>query len=484
MDFDNAAAAARPPAASGVTATSDASERSGTPNTERNPFTGGTNTPNIASASADQANPFSSPDGSRPVSSYAASSSGLARSADSQGEGVRFFRSRRVAKGSVEKPWLDKKDPKEKWVTILPLLGILAGLALSAFLVWDGVNNVVKHKYCEVLMEDFSQGLRSDVWNTEVQLGGFGNGEFGMTTTSTDNLYVENGHLFLKATAQDAKLMETNNVINLTAQGICTTNTTKDCVAATNTTVGNSSTVPPAITARINTKGHAQIKYGRVEVMAKLPKGDWLWPAIWMMPAADTYGQWPASGEIDIMESRGNNHSYPQGGNNIVTSSLHWGPDSDNDAWWRTNKRRTALHTTYASGFNTFGVEWSQKYIFTYVNSRLLQVMYTSFKKPFWQRGNFPQYNADGDRLTDPWSQTGRPQTPFDQEFFLILNLAVGSNNGWFEDSGTKPWKDKSDNAAKDFWANRNVWQQTWTQPYMEVSKVSMWQQCDGDEEL
>ena len=44
---------------------------------------------------------------------------------------------------------------------------------------------------------------------------------------------------------------------------------------------------------------------------AKLPKGDWLWPAIWMLPRYNEYGQWPASGEIDIMESRGN-VNYPK----------------------------------------------------------------------------------------------------------------------------------------------------------------------------
>jgi hypothetical protein len=42
------------------------------------------------------------------------------------------------------------------------------------------------------------------------------------------------------------------------------------------------------------------------------------------------------------------------GGNNIVSSTLHWGPDGANDAWWRTNNRQHALHTTYADGFREF----------------------------------------------------------------------------------------------------------------------------------
>ena len=69
---------------------------------------------------------------------------------------------------------MDKSDPKEKWVTIVPVIGIFIGLAISGFLVWDGLRSVVKHKYCPVLMEDFSSGLNMDVWTKEVQVGGFG----------------------------------------------------------------------------------------------------------------------------------------------------------------------------------------------------------------------------------------------------------------------------------------------------------------------
>ena len=88
--------------------------------------------------------------------------------------GQRYFHSRRVRKGEVEKPWALKKDPKEKWVTIIPMAGILIGLAISAVLVWDGYRSVAQHKYCLVLDEDWSQGIRDSVWQHEIQLGGFG----------------------------------------------------------------------------------------------------------------------------------------------------------------------------------------------------------------------------------------------------------------------------------------------------------------------
>jgi hypothetical protein len=175
-----------------------------------------------------------------------------------------------------------------------------------------------------------------------------------MTTDSNDNVFVENGTLIIKPTLQDEWFITHNNNMSLLGKG-CTGSAWTDCVATTNTT--NGTIVNPVKSGRINTKLGANIKYGRVEVVAKLPAGDWLWPAIWMLPKDNVYGPWPRSGEIDIMESRGNSHKYAQGGNNIVSSTLHFGPDANHNGWWRNNVKRQALHTTYAAGYNTFGVE-------------------------------------------------------------------------------------------------------------------------------
>ncbi|CBJ31552.1 Endo-1,3-beta-glucanase N-terminal fragment, family GH16 [Ectocarpus siliculosus] len=101
--------------------------------------------------------------------------------------------------------------------------------------------------------------------------------------------------------------------------------------------------------SQVRTAGTFSFRYGRMEVKAKLPKGDWcegrserlfccgacngfkLWPAIWLLPEQNAYGQWPASGEIDVMESRGNSASYASsvdgvGGVDSASSAFHWGP--------------------------------------------------------------------------------------------------------------------------------------------------------------
>jgi hypothetical protein len=175
-----------------------------------------------------------------------------------------------------------------------------------------------------------------------------------MTTDTNENVYVKDNTLFIRPTLQDKALMENNYVLDLRGKG-CTGTDWTDCVASTNTT--NGTIVNPVKSGRINTKKGASIKYGRVEVQAKLPMGDWLWPAIWMLPKDNVYGKWPRSGEMDIMESRGNNWTYKEGGNNIVSSAIHFGPNEYNDGWWRNFVKHRALHTSYAADWHTYGIE-------------------------------------------------------------------------------------------------------------------------------
>ncbi|KAF8428290.1 concanavalin A-like lectin/glucanase domain-containing protein [Tirmania nivea] len=394
----------------------------------------------------------------------------------------RYFHSRRIKDPKeIQKPWLEKKDPWEKWVTIIPLMGVVIGLGIAAFLVYNGINSVVNHKYCEVFVEDWSQGFREGIWTREVEVGGFGNGQFEFTTPYSENSFVgDDGMLHIRPTLTEARLLENDNILNLTAEGICTSNLKKNCV--TETSIANRTIINPVRSARIHTNNSASIRYGRVEVRAKLPEGKWLWPAIWMLPVNNTYGAWPRSGEIDILESRGNGYSHKQGGNDIVSSALHWGPDAANNAWWKTNNKRGTLHTTYAEDFHTFGLEWSENYLFTYVNSRLLLVLYVPFPEAgLYKSGRFPLTDSEGARIIDPWSQTGRRSTPFDQHFYLVLNVAVGATNGWFENGADgKPWVDGSQSERKDFWDAMKDWYPTWkNNGEMVVESVKMWQQCD-----
>lgn len=128
---------------------------------------------------------------------------------------------------------------------------------------------------------------------------------------------------------------------------------------------GNAKTIlNPIQSARIRTQQSFQFKYGTVEVVARNPRGDWLWPAIWLLPATSSYGIWPLSGEMDMMESRGN-PKLMQGNVNIgvdqFATTLHWGPKvggHSQDAW---RKAHFAVENPngFDSGFHAYRMEWN-----------------------------------------------------------------------------------------------------------------------------
>lgn len=104
-----------------------------------------------------------------------------------------------------------------------------------------------------------------------------------------------------------------------------------------------------------------------------------------------------------------------------------------------------------------------------------------NFDEPFYKRGQFPAAYSNGEAVVDPWSQTGKSSTPFDQEFYLIVNLAVGGS--YFPDAvGGKPWVSTSTTSMRDFWDARDQWMPSWSndpaQRSLIVDSVKMWQQC------
>ena len=119
-----------------------------------------------------------------------------------------------------------------------------------------------------------------------------------------------------------------------------------------------STAVAPITSASITTKGLAEWKYCRVEVRAKLPDGIGTWPAIWMMPADDTYGEWPKSGEMDIMENVG--YELPK---------VHYAIHTETYNHTKNNqKRHTVDCATVATDFHVYGFEWREDKLTWYLD--------------------------------------------------------------------------------------------------------------------
>jgi len=119
-----------------------------------------------------------------------------------------------------------------------------------------------------------------------------------------------------------------------------------------------------------------------------------------MYPEKETYGAWPRSGEIDIALARGNDAASYNNGRDTVSSALHWGTSVDQDQSSRTSGKLTLRRQDLSVGFHTYGIEWSETHLFTWIDDRVYQMTSTGFG-PSWggnmyQRGGFPDMWSNG----------------------------------------------------------------------------------------
>ncbi|KGP91078.1 licheninase [Pontibacillus chungwhensis BH030062] len=198
---------------------------------------------------------------------------------------------------------------------------------------------------------------------------GWGNNEQEYYTDSPENSYIEDGNLVIKAKKE--KKTDQFGSYDYTS-------------------------------AKLKTKGLFSKKYGKFEARMKLPEGQGYWPAFWMMPEDSVYGNWPVSGEIDIMEAAGNDTS-------TIGGTIHYGEEWPNNTY--TGEEYHFPEGENYTDYHTYSIEWEPGEIRWYVDGELYQTLNKWFSKGTNEAANY----------TFP--------APFDQEFYMILNLAVG---GWY----------------------------------------------------
>ena len=215
----------------------------------------------------------------------------------------------------------------------------------------------------ELLWHDEFDGSELDesIWNYEPHQPGWTNQELQEYTTSTDNVFVRDGNLVIKAIKEESDGRKKYT------------------------------------SGKVQTKDKQDFTYGKVVARAKVPEGKGLWPAIWMMPQDESYyGQWPKCGEIDIMEVLGSATDTAYG-------TLHYGePHAE-----QQGKVILENGDTFASDFHEYSVEWEPGEFRWYIDGEL--------------------YHTVNDWFTAVEGEDEKPYpAPFDQPFFVQLNLAVG----------------------------------------------------------
>jgi len=157
--------------------------------------------------------------------------------------------------------------------------------------------------------------------------------------------------------------------------------------------------------AKMKSVHHFSKTFGRFEFRAKLPFGQGYWPALWMMPEKSVYGGWPASGEIDVTENRGSNAT-------TVLGTIHFGGPGHHDQSHGPSFKFTGGDSV--TNFHVYAVEWTTNAIQWSVDNHVYETQ------------------------TSWWSSSDRTNTairnpypaPFDQPFYVIMNLAIGGQFG------------------------------------------------------
>jgi beta-glucanase (GH16 family) len=208
------------------------------------------------------------------------------------------------------------------------------------------------------LWEDNFDGTNVDAtkWTFETGGNGWGNNELQYYTSGANSTI-------------------TNGVMNITAK--------KEVFSGSQYT-----------SSRMISKGKGDWLYGRFEVKAKIPKGRGTWPAIWMLPSDNSYGIWPASGEIDIMEHVG----YDQ---DNVHCSVHTSAYNHTRG---TQKTASKIITGASNDFHIYRVDWTPFSVKGFIDG----VSYFEFKN----------------------ENTGFAAWPFNKNYHILLNFAVGGNWG------------------------------------------------------
>ena len=213
--------------------------------------------------------------------------------------------------------------------------------------------------YTEMVWNDEFAGSAIDPakWGYDIGGSGWGNNELEYYTSSSENAYLNNGNLVIEAKRQ--------------SQG------------------GRDYT-----SARMLTKGKQSFRYGRIDVSAKLPKGQGIWPAIWMLGADIDQNNWPKCGEIDIMELRG------QEPNKILTT-MHF-PKTDGTREFKGSPDQVLPSGNFSDAFHTFSVVRSKDQMRFFLDGK----QYYTFTPSDVNGGGYP----------------------FNNPFFMILNVAVGGD--------------------------------------------------------
>ncbi|CAH4032914.1 beta-1,3-glucan-binding protein-like isoform X1 [Pieris brassicae] len=213
--------------------------------------------------------------------------------------------------------------------------------------------------------------------------------------------------------------------------------------------------LPPIITGKVNTKRSFAFKYGKVEVVAKMPLGNWLIPEIQLEPRFNEYGSRRyASGLLKIALVKGNVE---------FAKKLMAGPVmSDIEPYRSMYLKEKVGYENWNKAYHNYTLVWTPDSIEMFVDGE-------KYGEVDPGEGFYQEAVKHHVRAASRWLK-GSAMAPFDELFYISLGLRVGGINE-FPDTTNKPWKNRSAKAALQFWNHRDEWLPTW---FSDTSPLSI----------
>nr|XP_008191497.1 PREDICTED: beta-1,3-glucan-binding protein isoform X2 [Tribolium castaneum] len=314
----------------------------------------------------------------------------------------------------------------------------------------------------EIFNENF-ENLKPELWNREIKYAGKPDFEFVLYTDRKEILSVNNNELTIRPIFTEQlfgkEFVSYEHELDLGEK--CTgIHGTTDCVQKADAFL----ILPPVASGRVNTKDKWSFKFGKIEIKAKLPKGDWIYPQLFLNPVSEEYGSDYASGQIRVAFLPGNQAMAQQ-----LYGGCVLGPTTAARNYALKVIRKT--DGLWSDDYHKFTAVWKPDQITLSVDDQV----YGYIEPP---RGGFVSdfQNLGLDfEIVERW-RNGTSFAPFDKEMYLSIGVGVGGH--CFEDrsDGSKPWKNSDPKGQKNFYKASAQWLPTWdNSSVLKVDYVKIW---------
>ncbi|KAB0796439.1 hypothetical protein PPYR_10500 [Photinus pyralis] len=316
-------------------------------------------------------------------------------------------------------------------------------------LCMEGQTTVNGKRSCKgkIVFQELFSGL-SNKWRPEIKFAGDPDYEFVLYKANSTNLYVKDNALHIRPTLLEDTYGEgfvtESNGLDL---GIVCTGLygTLQCVQRPRAWI----VLPPVVSAQISTTDYFSFKYGIVEIRARLPAGDWIYPEISLISRSELYGPGYESGRIRIAVTGGssdqNRHLF--GGCTFGYSEMAR----------RFGYKRIASKNPWSDDFHTFKIQWKPDSISFGVDNQIYGTV-TPPSGGFATLQNILQIDP---MVAERW-EGGTVLAPFDQEMFITLGVGVGGQMYPDLPEVNKPWNTDDPKAQLQFYRNKEKWYNTW----------------------